>query len=89
MAGRDVFQPDLRVLLTETITLQVDTTVAALPSAAVADILTLLAEFMPECPHLEFILKWLRALCIKHGPTLQVCIRTISAVEKHRVMMCP
>ena len=47
--------------------LQVDTTVASLPSAAVADVLTLLAEYMPECPHLEFILKWLRLLCLKHG----------------------
>ena len=46
--------------------------VAGLPSAAVADVLTLLAEFMPECPHLEFILKWLRLLCLKHGPALQV-----------------
>ncbi len=53
--------------------MQVDTTVASLPSAAVADVLTLLAEYMPECPHLEFILKWLRSLCLKHGPTLQVC----------------
>ncbi len=53
--------------------LQVDTTVASLPSAAVADVLTLLAEYMPECPHLEFILKWLRSLCLKHGPALQVC----------------
>ena len=50
-----------------------DTTVASLPSAAVADVLALLAEYMPECPHLEFILKWLRSLCLKHGPALQVC----------------
>ena len=54
---------------------QVDTTVASLPSAAVADVLTLLAEYMPECPHLEFILKWLRSLCLKHGSALQVSTR--------------
>ena len=53
--------------------LQVETTVASLPTAAVADVLSLLAEYMPECPHLEFILRWLRLLCIKHGPALQVC----------------
>ena len=52
--------------------MQVDTVVAGLPSAAVSDVMKLLAEFMPECPHLEFILKWLRSLCLKHGPALQV-----------------
>jgi hypothetical protein len=52
--------------------------VASLPTAAVADVLSLLAEYMPECPHLEFILRWLRLLCIKHGPALQVCFLIMS-----------
>ena len=47
---------------------------AALPTAAVADVLALLAEYLPVCPHLEFILKWLQALCLKHGPAIQVSI---------------
>lgn len=53
---------------------QVETTVSALPTAAVADVLTALAEYLPECPHLEFVLRWLRLLCLKHGPAMQVCI---------------
>ena len=52
--------------------MQVGITVAALPTAAVADVLALLAEYLPVCPHLEFILKWLQALCLKHGPAIQV-----------------
>ena len=47
---------------------------AALPTAAVADVLALLAEHLPVCPHLEFILKWLQALCLKHGPAIQVSL---------------
>lgn len=47
---------------------------AALPTAAVADVLALLAEYLPVCPHLEFILKWLQALCLKHGPAIQVSL---------------
>jgi hypothetical protein len=47
----------------------------------VADVLSLLAENMPECPHLEFILRWLHLLCIKHGPALQVCSMVMLEVD--------
>ena len=61
--------------------MQVGITVAALPTAAVADVLALLAEYLPVCPHLEFILKWLQALCLKHGPAIQVSLLCLQGHE--------
>ena len=57
--------------------LQVDMVAGSVPTAALADVLAALAEYMTDCPHLEFLLKWVRSLCLRHGTTLQVCAYTL------------
>ena len=50
---------------------QVGYIAAAMPLAAVTTLLVVLAGLLPSSPHLEFMLSWLRALCLHHGNVLQ------------------
>ena len=43
---------------------------AGVPSGALADMLTSLADLLTSAPHLEFMLTWVKALCVHHAPTL-------------------
>jgi len=44
---------------------------AAVPPPAVPTLLVELARLLSATPHLEFMLSWLRALCLHHGSALQ------------------
>lgn len=45
---------------------------AAVPASALTEVLGALAEYFADCPHVEFLLHWVRSICLRHGPTLQV-----------------
>nr|ADI46885.1 UTP1f [Volvox carteri f. nagariensis] len=49
----------------------VKTTVAGLPAVFVPAMLGTLAECAAQCPHVEFVLAWIRTLCTAHGPLLK------------------
>nr|ADF43197.1 UTP1m [Chlamydomonas reinhardtii] len=49
----------------------VGTTAAGLPAMFVPTVLAALAEAAADCPHLEFLLGWVRAVCSAHGAALQ------------------
>ena len=51
--------------------LQVASVAAAIPPSAVTTMLVELARSLSATPHLEFMLSWLRALCLHHGSALQ------------------
>lgn len=51
--------------------MQVSSVTAGIPSASVAQVLVALAAYLADSPHLEFLLGWLRDVCVKHGKTLQ------------------
>lgn len=53
---------------------QVDVVAASVPRAALAGVLGALAEYIADCPHLEFLLMWVRSICLRHGTTLQVSL---------------
>ena len=36
-------------------------------------LLAALAEIALQTPHLEYLLGWVQALCLRHGPAIQVC----------------
>lgn len=44
----------------------------SLPPAALTEVLAALAEALGDSPHIEFLLRWVRCLCLQHGNTLQV-----------------
>ena len=50
---------------------QVGSVAAGVPSASVPQVLLALASYLADSPHLEFLLSWLRDICIKHGRSLQ------------------
>ncbi|KAA6423408.1 MAG: WD40 repeat [Trebouxia sp. A1-2] len=50
---------------------QVGSVAAGVPSASVPQVLSALASYLADSPHLEFLLSWLRDICIKHGRSLQ------------------
>ena len=52
-------------------TLQVGSVAATIPVSAVTTLLVVLAQSLSSTPHFEFVLSWLRALCIHHGGALQ------------------
>ena len=52
--------------------MQVDLVAARVPAAVAAEVLDALARALGECAHIEFLLRWVRALCLHHGPALQV-----------------
>lgn len=43
---------------------------AGVPSNYLADVLTSLADLLAMIPHLEYILAWVRAVCLHHAATL-------------------
>ena len=49
---------------------QVQAVAAGVPSACLADMLTSLADLLAIAPHLEFIMSWVRAVCLHHATTL-------------------
>lgn len=49
---------------------QLNTVAAQLPAMFMQQILTSLVECLEESPHMEFLLSWLKALLVAHGPTL-------------------
>lgn len=51
--------------------MQVSNVAAAVPSSSVSQVLVALASYLADSPHLEFLLCWLRHVCVKHGKTLQ------------------
>ncbi|KAK9915110.1 hypothetical protein WJX75_004822 [Coccomyxa subellipsoidea] len=61
----------LRLVILGTPPQEVDMIAGSVPTAALTDVLAALAEYMTDCPHLEFLLKWVRSLCLRHGTTLQ------------------
>ncbi|KAL3138072.1 hypothetical protein ABBQ38_005303 [Trebouxia sp. C0009 RCD-2024] len=64
--------PDvLRHVIMSTPPNQVSTVAAGVPSSSVSQVLVALASYLADSPHLEFLLCWLRHVCLKHGKTLQ------------------
>lgn len=51
--------------------MQVDAVASGVPTASVASVLQALAECLSETPHVEFALRWVRALCARHAAALQ------------------
>ena len=51
---------------------QVELVANSLPPAALTEVLAALAEAMAESPHIEFLLRWVRCICLQHGNALQV-----------------
>lgn len=51
--------------------MQVAIVAAGIPSAAVGQVLVALGAYLADSPHLEFLLSWLRMLCVRHSKTLQ------------------
>ena len=47
--------------------MQVSGVAAGVPSASVPQVLVALADL----PHLEFLLSWLRDICVRHGKSIQ------------------
>lgn len=43
----------------------------SVPAAVAPALLAALAELAPQTPHLEYILTWVQALCLRHGPAIQ------------------
>jgi periodic tryptophan protein 2 len=52
--------------------MQVDVVASSVPTAALMEVLGALAEYFADCPHVEFLLHWVRSICLKHGTVLQV-----------------
>eukprot|EP00798_Chlamydomonas_sp_ICE-L_P014256 gene14256-20229_t len=50
---------------------QVGTVAGALPSSFSPQVLGLLADLLNESPHVEFILMWVRTICVSHGRFLE------------------
>jgi hypothetical protein len=50
---------------------QLDTVARALPALYLEPLLRALAGLLTESPHLEFLLRWVRAVAVAHGPALQ------------------
>jgi len=50
---------------------QVPTVAATLPAAFVPQVLTSLSELVGESAHLEFLLMWVRGVCVSHGVQLE------------------
>ena len=51
--------------------MQVSSVAAGVPSASVPQVLVALASYLADSPHLEFLLSWLRDICVRHGRSLQ------------------
>ncbi|KXZ50608.1 hypothetical protein GPECTOR_15g291 [Gonium pectorale] len=49
-------------------------TAAGLPAAFVPAVLAALAEAAAEGPHLEFVLSWVRGVCVAHGAALKAAV---------------
>lgn len=50
---------------------QVNLVAAGIPSAWVSQVLVALGMYLADSPHLEFLLSWLRTVCIRHSKALQ------------------
>ena len=50
---------------------QVEAAARALPAVYLEQLLRALAALLSESPHLEFLLRWVRAVAVAHGPALQ------------------
>ena len=75
------------IVKTVALWLQVGSIAAGIPSASVAQVLVALASYLTDSPHLEFMLGWLKHICIRHGRTLQnekasVVMPAIRAMQK-------
>ena len=42
-----------------------------LPAAVVPRLLGALGELLPHTPHIEYLLGWAKALCVRHGAAIQ------------------
>ena len=60
---------------------QVDMVAARVPAVALVEVLSALAEALGECPHLEFLLRWVRAVCLHHGAALQARALAMSSAS--------
>lgn len=49
----------------------VELVVATLPAAVAPGLLGTLAEALPETPHVEHVLAWIKAVCSRHGVSMQ------------------
>ena len=75
---RQIAMADMMIL--RGLCMQVDLVAARVPAVALVEVLNALAEALKECPHLEFLLRWVRALCLHHGSALQVCSLSLSVL---------
>jgi len=62
--------PLLRHALLSTPAASVAAVAAALPPAHVPALLAAVAQLLSESPHTQFLLQWVRAACVRHGPQL-------------------
>lgn len=62
----------LRHVIMSTPPSQVSSVAAGVSSSSVPQVLVALASYLADSPHLEFLLCWLRHVCLKHGKTLQL-----------------
>lgn len=53
------------------------------PTAAVPAVLAALAEALAASPHLEFLLTWVHALCLRHDVSQQVHFSPIYTVTTY------
>ena len=51
---------------------QVEAVARGLPPAALSPVVAALAELLGDSAHLEFLLRWVHALCVAQGAALQV-----------------
>ena len=50
--------------------LQVGLVAGSVPASGLADVLAALGELLQSSPHLEFLLRWISALCIAHSTAI-------------------
>ena len=55
---------------------QVGLVAGSVPASGLADVLAALGELLQTSPHLEFLLRWISALCIAHSTAIGAACRT-------------
>lgn len=68
--------------------LQVAAVAAGAPSAAVPAVLAAVSEAMAASPHVEFLLTWVQALCLRHDVAHKVPVHACGCMRCF-TMSCP
>ena len=55
---------------------QVGLVAGSVPASGLADVLAALGELLQASPHLEFLLRWISALCVAHSTAIGAACRT-------------